>query len=278
MDDVEVPEEWVREAAAAEKLLYEAPDDKTRKKVLRAKRGLWAKLAPALAKVSNNKCWYCEVRQRRSDMPVDHYRPKGSVSDAKAYEGYWWLAFRPNNFRFSCTYCNSRRVDVQGGTAGGKQDHFPLVEESRRALTPCDRLGLEQPLLLDPIVAADPSLLYFDLEGRAVPNPRLCPEQSVECKRASGSVELLHLNHAGIKEQRKQLNRKLLRDFMRAVENLDGHKANHSEASAAFKAAVDELRRAIAEQSELSASARAFLKGRRGDGSEAEEVLEYLGL
>jgi len=278
MDAVEISDEWLRQAAAAEKLLRDAPDDSARKRVLKARGSLWAKLAPALAKVSNDKCWYCEVKQERSDMPVDHYRPKGLVSDARSHPGYWWLAFRIDNFRFSCTYCNSRRVDVEGGTSGGKQAQFPLVDDSKRAFASNDPLRLEEPLLLDPIVGADPGLLYFDLEGKAVPNPRLCPEGSVASTRASASVELLHLNHRGIKDQRKQLNRRLTRNFLRAVESLDGYKANDPASAGVFKVAVDELSRAIADHSELAASARAFLKGRRGDGDNAEEVLEYLGL
>jgi hypothetical protein len=153
MDAVEIPDEWLRQAAAAGRLLRDAPDDSARKRVLRTKGGLWAKLAPTLAKVSHDKCWYCEVKQERSDMPVDHYRPKGQVSDARSHLGYWWLAFRVDNFRFSCTYCNSRRVDVEGGTSGGKQAQFPLIDDSKRAIMPNDPLRLEEPLLLSSAIS-----------------------------------------------------------------------------------------------------------------------------
>ena len=70
----------------------------------------------------------------------------------------------------------------------------------------------------------------------------------------------------------------LARNFSRAVENLDGYKANELASARVFKAAIDELSRAVTDHPELAASARAFLKGRRGDGGNAEEVLEYLGL
>jgi len=38
------------------------------------------------------------------------------------------------NFRYACIFCNGRRIDVQHGTAGGKADRFPLVNEGRAPL------------------------------------------------------------------------------------------------------------------------------------------------
>ena len=104
--------------------------------------------------LSDDKCWYCESKQIRLDRHVDHYRPKNSVAECADHPGYWWLAFRSYNYRYSCTYCNSRRVDQRSGQAGGKADHFPLRDESRRAFSPDDPIDDEQPTLLDPTVQA----------------------------------------------------------------------------------------------------------------------------
>src|SRR3954447_3584099 len=87
---------------------------------------VWRDAGRAAARLTAGRCWYCDMRQVRSDMPVDHFRPKGRVAEEKSHPGYWWLAFDWKNFRYSCTFCNSRRVDVDSGSEGGKQDHFPL--------------------------------------------------------------------------------------------------------------------------------------------------------
>lgn len=277
-DEVELPDGWLTRAYAAEAALAQAQGSGARRVILAKHASLWSELGPVLRKLSRGKCWYCELHQVRSDMPVDHYRPKATPSEAPQHPGYWWLAFRPNNFRYSCTYCNSRRVDREGGTAGGKQSHFPLVDEGTRAADQWSNLQAEEPILLDPTVKADPGLLYFGLEGRAEPHPRLCPEGSSGYKRAALSIELLHLNHGGIRDERKKLNRTLDRAFQRALDNWAGYAAGDQACRGAFRAAFDDLGRAISEQAVLSASARAYLRGKRGDGSAAELILEQLGL
>src|SRR5262245_51375921 len=108
-------------------------DESSRAKAINARSEYWRDLKSILNADSSDKCWYCESKQIRSDNAVDHYRPKNNVVDCTRIKGYWWLAFRWDNYHFSCTYCNSRRVDEVGGTEGGKHDHFPLWDESRRA-------------------------------------------------------------------------------------------------------------------------------------------------
>lgn len=94
---------------------------------------VWRDLKDGLAALLHDKCWYCETPMDRSDNAVDHFRPKNRVADAaNPHAGYRWLAFDESNFRYACTYCNSRRIDQEGGTAGGKADRFPLVNEAQR--------------------------------------------------------------------------------------------------------------------------------------------------
>ncbi len=51
-----------------------------RHKAIDAKSSVWRAADMALRKASYDKCWYCETKQDRSDKPVDHFRPKNSVS------------------------------------------------------------------------------------------------------------------------------------------------------------------------------------------------------
>src|SRR5207249_9483579 len=84
------------------------------------RRDIWTALKPGLEKLAAKKCWYCESREVRSDKHVDHFRPKNRVNEVgcEKHPGYWWLAFEWKNFRYSCTFCNSRRVDKATGSAG----------------------------------------------------------------------------------------------------------------------------------------------------------------
>jgi uncharacterized protein (TIGR02646 family) len=148
-----LPEGWEGRVQKAREEIA-ALGDNTRAAGINERRTVWADLKELLGSLSHKKCWYCEARQERSDMQVDHFRPKNRLSEEGCadHPGYWWLAFDWRNFRFCCTYCNSRREDPRTGTKGGKADRFPLREEARRCRTPEDILSDEQPVLLDPTV------------------------------------------------------------------------------------------------------------------------------
>lgn len=120
------PAGWVARAQAASQAVADGEDPNDHSAV-------WRDLKNGLADLLHDKCWYCESPVDRSDNAVDHFRPKNRVSDAgRPHTGYRWLAFDVNNFRYACTYCNSRRIDVDGDTAGGKADRFPLIDEAQR--------------------------------------------------------------------------------------------------------------------------------------------------
>ena len=130
-----------------------------RHKAINAKSDVWHAAKDALRLASHGKCWYCESRQDRSDMPVDHFRPKNRVLEAPGHPGYWWLAFDWRNYRYSCTYCNSKRRDIEGGTEGGKRDHFPVIPPPPHAW--CDTDPQDRAKLLDPTDDSDTKLLTF---------------------------------------------------------------------------------------------------------------------
>jgi hypothetical protein len=174
---------------------------KARKKAINAKSNVWVNAGKAIRKVMAEKCWYCEARETRSDMPVDHFRPKNCVAECKEHEGYWWLAFNWGNYRYSCTYCNSRRVDVE--SEGGKQDHFPLLNPGDRVFDENGDIKAEHPVLVDPCDVDDVKLLIYLPNGQ--PREADQDDKSEAFFRANQSIYYYHLNHHKAVRRRKQI-------------------------------------------------------------------------
>ncbi|WP_371194079.1 hypothetical protein [Glaciecola sp. SC05] len=175
-----------------------------RKAAITAKNTLWSDLSNLLAEQSNGKCWYCESNELRSDNPIDHFRPKGKVVECPDHQGYWWLAFDWSNYRYACTYCNSRRNGAE--SAGGKHDHFPLFTPPDWNKCEADTNN-EKPMLLDPTKANDCKLLTFNQNGEACPNES--DKSSDNFKKANKSIELYHLNHKNTTRARKRIHQEI---------------------------------------------------------------------
>jgi uncharacterized protein (TIGR02646 family) len=206
-----------RDAAKAEGKTQQEVDDAeihALHAAIKKRSKIWKAAAEALRKASADKCWYCEMRQERSDMPIDHFRPKNRVYEAPTHPGYWWLAFDWTNFRFSCTYCNSKRLDVVKGTGGGKQDHFPIIEPPARTGDKSD--PNDRPMLLDPLVDDDTKLLSFHSNG--FPMPTVKDKDADDYKRAIESIRLYHLDHSSIVRKRKNMAMDI-RQFVQLAEN-----------------------------------------------------------
>src|SRR5258708_6168668 len=136
---------WILRAEQALEEMHMAETKAERDEVLRRRARVWSLVKDDLSELSHGKCWYCESRQSRSYMVVDHFRPKGTIKDADPeHEGYWWLAFDLSNYRFACTFCNSPAKDSDDITRG-KRNFFPLVDESLRARSSDDDIDLEKP-------------------------------------------------------------------------------------------------------------------------------------
>jgi hypothetical protein len=135
------------------------------------------------------KCWYCETIIQRADVNVDHFRPKSEVLGEPGHLGYWWLAYKIENYRITCKHCNSGGARFDGVPEGrAKSSRFPLLAGTR-AWHIGDDLELEQPLILDPAQRGDPDLLGFDTYGYA----------------RRSNVPILALNATQITEQRRAL-------------------------------------------------------------------------
>jgi len=232
---------------------------KAKHKAINAKSALWSDLKDLLSLQSYNKCWYCESTETRSDNPIDHFRPKNRIAECKEHPGYWWLAFSWDNYRYSCTYCNSRRVMQE--TAGGKQDHFPLNTPPAWGKLPGGEIG-ERPMLLDPCDADDPKLLSFNTNGEAIPSNS--DSNSIEYKRADKSIELYHLNHKPVSRQRKHIFiriKQLVTDTDALISvNLDANR----EAIKNNKKELIRLIRPSCQTTSFNASAKVYLRQFQG--------------
>lgn len=209
---------------------------------------IWTDLKEVLAKLSHQKCWYCESRQTRSDNAVDHFRPKSK---------YPWRAFSLENFRFSCTFCNSRRTNPETAEVEGKGDFFPLFDDSQRAMREAD-IASEQPVLLDPCIAADVGLLDFRADGTPCP---VQPLQPIIRKRVSESIKLYHLDHPELNEQRRVLAL-ALEQWINKAHRLYPRvlKGGDPDVDQAFQEFVETVARNIDDRAELSAFARRMVK------------------
>ncbi|MCA3030012.1 MAG: hypothetical protein ING66_15625 [Rhodocyclaceae bacterium] len=232
---------------------------------------VWRTLKDGLAGLLHDKCWYCESPVERSDNAVDHFRPKKRVSDAaKTHAGYRWLAFDDSNFRYACTYCNSRRVDVDGGTAGGKADRFPLVDETARVYTP-GSIALERPLLLDPCEISDWRLLGCHQENGM---PCVATNDSIEKKRAEASIEIYHLQYEPTCKQRHIRAVQLMSDVDEGKRLFELAGVDPSR-EPDFKSVAMRLRRAIERDAPYSGDMHFLLRGQRSDAHPwIQELLE----
>jgi uncharacterized protein (TIGR02646 family) len=162
------------------------------------KNTCWTELKTELAELSNEKCWYCEAKIDRDYGAVDHFRPKAGVTGESDHLGYWWLAYEPNNYRLSCTICNSP-------SAGGKGKHnwFPLQPNSPRAVNPGEEIH-ERVEILDPCVNNEPVLMIFDMKGK--PQPAVSEStDAVAYRRVLESIRVYYLDKFSTCKVRKGL-------------------------------------------------------------------------
>jgi uncharacterized protein (TIGR02646 family) len=240
-----------------EKLAFEV-----RHKAINSKSSVWRKAEKALQLASHGKCWYCESYQDRSDKPVDHFRPKNRVYEATDHPGYWWLAFDWMNYRYSCTYCNSRRRDIEGGTQGGKQDHFPIIPPPPHAMSATD--PIDRAKLLDPTDDNDTKLLTFLPNG--FPHPKNRDQTSID--RVEASVTLYHLDHGALVRKR----RRIADDICQHVNNANAAKSTGDEVN--YRYHKKEIIKRVRANAEYSSAARVYLQVYRTH-QWVEEILSH---
>ncbi|MDR1994786.1 hypothetical protein [Azonexus sp.] len=180
------PDEWIKKAEAATKELCAAKTDVDRKAIIEKYEGLWRdnKVRDWLLQLFHNKCWYTEAKESVSAVHVDHYRPKGCVSDfdKNQREGYWWLAFDWRNYRVCGQLINTKKNDV-----------FPLCEDHCATANDPNSLKLEAPLLIDPITD-DARLISYEMDEDSCRVVAITGIDQAEQNRVDGTIEILGLN------------------------------------------------------------------------------------
>lgn len=238
-----VPTEWQTSATALQTTVNTNLDLNSSKFP-----NIWTELKEELKSLSHGKCWYCEARENRSDNAVDHFRPKSK---------YRWLAYNPQNFRFACTFCNSRRTDNATGHTGGKGDYFPLFDPATEAKNQAG-LRSEKYMLLDPCDPASSSIMIFDDEG--IPKPSILATD-IDKQRLEASIQYYHLHHSELVEMRKQHGLQInewineANDYFLTI--------NEPSSRLAFTNKLKDLCRTIKPESSLSTFARCIIRGHK---------------
>lgn len=171
-----------------------------------------------LIQMFKGKCAYCEIfAVAGADGDVEHYRPKGGVTDADlvhfTHPGYWWLAMDWNNLVLSCQHCNQSRRQLihQPGQdeatiarelvenrlrTTGKKNRFPVVGNAWVTDHTAD-IGSELPLLVDPTVDQPEQLFEWEFE-RSISTVKAAGGNV----RAAETIEILGLNRRLLTEAR----------------------------------------------------------------------------
>lgn len=259
---LDLPEDWAARSEKLTRAIVAENDPIKRSKIIQKNEDLWQLLKPLLAQYFNYKCWYTEAPQQGTDVDVDHYRPKKrvreTVSTDSPHDGYWWLAFCIENYRFSCIYANRRRKDVSTGLTGGKADHFPVWNEKNRAKKPDDELDAEQPDLLDPLKATDVQLLTFSEKGEAM--PRYSEEKHVrKFWRADQSIIFYNLNHTDFVRCRLDLRDEMDDEISSAMRHFNKLETGDADNDFAYEKSIRRLRKMMSKESPFSAFCCAYL-------------------
>jgi len=259
-----LPPGWIARATAAAEAVANGDD-------IDNYANVWRDLKNGLADLLHDKCWFCETPVERSDNAVDHFRPKGRVSDAAhPHSGYRWLAFDQRNFRYACTFCNSRRKGVDSVTVGGKADRFPLVTEANR-LYANGPLAQEEPVLLDPCVLTDCKLLGCQREDG---KPCATSDDPTDKLRAEQSIEILHLHYEPTCKRRHTEAVKLFADIEEGKRRFV-EAAKDITRKSDFQEVARRLMRMINPKAPFSGDMRFLLRAERSDDHPwIQELLE----
>ncbi|HEY3840902.1 MAG TPA: hypothetical protein VGL72_30225 [Bryobacteraceae bacterium] len=124
---------------------------------------IWRPLKWHLFELFHGKCAYCECKPRAGQRgDVEHFRPKGKVTEDPDHPGYYWLAYDYRNYLPSCSSCNQ--------PARAKLTHFPVT--GPHAHEPRS-LPAESPLLLNPLDPATDPFQHLEFDEMGAPRPHL---------------------------------------------------------------------------------------------------------
>ena len=219
-DPNQIPAGLLAIALRAQAELEQLPHNK-HKAFIKKKGHIWRRFARYLAKMAYGKCWYSESKDIHTFQDVDHFRPKQAAKRANGVEddGYPWLAFSWDNFRYSSQRANRPGTDEETQETTGKASWFPLLTFGKKADWNDRCINDERPVLLDPTVLADVRLIEVTASGHMGPT-RIC-QGAYQRDRVIRSIKLLGLDLPGIVEARQAAMRTaqgLIDDIHKAVD------------------------------------------------------------
>ncbi|MEZ8776404.1 hypothetical protein AB6D85_02200 [Vibrio splendidus] len=219
--------------------------------LIELKKSLWRDedLIEWLLKLSDDKCWYTEVKHGADYPEIEHFRPKKGAKDERGKDvtdGYYWLAFNLANYRL-CKPMPNRK----------KGTYFPILDERKRARSHQDCHLDELPLFLDPLSPRDFTKISFNDNGKSVPS-RDC--SVIQKRRVTFTIKHFGLNHVVLNRRRKNVWLKCRNLYFQHIRYAADAERNGSIRSdeKAEQAAISILKM-IHKSSEFSATARAAL-------------------
>lgn len=111
-----------------------------------------------------DKCAYCELLNHPE---VEHYRPKGRVTEAPDHGGYYWLCYEYSNLLPACHDCNAVNGKLNQFPVGGTRVLQPVLLlagnlDPAHSAASGGFLLAEQPLLLHPEIDHPQNFLAFE--------------------------------------------------------------------------------------------------------------------
>ena len=207
----DLSDKWIQGSEDKVSALNEMSTDE-RKAFIKDNTTWWSDVREFFWRHSGKKCWYSEEILSFNEAQLEHFRPKNKVAKEN-HDGYWWLAFDWRNYRVASSVVNVRKTDIRNGEVQGKGTYFPLASGTRATEynpTNADPLsvGDEVPLLLDPTVFRDTTLLqykivkgYFDGKIHENPDNFMCDNDE---ERAAKSIEFYQLNDGKFIDKRNE--------------------------------------------------------------------------
>ncbi len=162
---------------------------------------IWRNLTPqarqALEVTFRGKCAYCESRiGPTSALEIDHFRPKGGVTDLKGSaspDHYLWLTLEWRNHYASCPACNRAKRAI-----------FPVDGQRAEPMMPYESVvDVEQPMLIDPCHDDPQNHLSFDQSGTV----------KALTERGGVTIQVLNLNRHPLVEERRRTYRLILAEI-----------------------------------------------------------------
>ncbi len=214
----------------------------------------WRPVKEEFERIAGRKCWYTESENDGCLNDLEHFRPKGRVVDAEGNKlhWYWFLGFKPINYRISAQLPNRLNANGVLEDTGGKGNRFPLQAGSFHGNTLAE-VDNELPVLLDPCSEADTKLLAFQPDGRPVVSPQFYDDEVV-IDRVTQSNLLLNLDYITFNESREKLYNKV-RDLVE-----DRGDRYFNEGNSAIEDVKNDLRALMQPEAEYSKAAECYIR------------------